>query len=169
MYVTNIHGKKCSTLSLFPKVTPVCSEDQKWTYGSGRGQQVNVSCEVETHPEAQGFRWAFNTSTEMVYIPKNRTYFDHNRSVMAYTPRTHHDFGTLLCWADNEVGSQPQPCVYLVVPACECFHCLVSLLVPSSDWVFPPVLLLGPKASLSPCWCLQVSDSLLPYTGQRRR
>ncbi|XP_069165426.1 uncharacterized protein [Procambarus clarkii] len=90
---------------------------RKWTYGSARGQQVNVTCGVDAHPEAHTFRWAFNTSTEVVYIPKNRTHFHRNRSVMAYTPKTHHDFGTLLCWAVNEVGPQPKPCVYLVVPA----------------------------------------------------
>ncbi|XP_071541503.1 uncharacterized protein [Panulirus ornatus] len=115
---TNQHGSATSqAIQLSVKFTPVCVDEQKWTYGSGRSQQVNVSCEVDAYPEAQTFRWAFNTSTEMVHIPKNRTYFDHNRSVMAYTPRTHHDFGTLLCWAVNEVGSQPQPCVFLIVPA----------------------------------------------------
>ncbi|XP_069165372.1 neural cell adhesion molecule 2 [Procambarus clarkii] len=104
-------------IQLSVKFSPVCSEQQKWTYGSARGQQVNVSCGVDAHPEAHTFRWAFNTSTEVVYIPKNRTHFHRNRSVMAYTPKTHHDFGTLLCWAVNEVGPQPKPCVYLVVPA----------------------------------------------------
>ncbi|XP_042221447.1 nephrin-like [Homarus americanus] len=115
---SNTHGNATSkSIQLSVKFAPMCSEDQKLTYGSARGQQVNVSCHVDAHPEAHTFRWAFNTSTEVVHIPKNRTHFHRNRSVMTYTPKTHHDFGTLLCWASNDVGSQPQPCVYLVVPA----------------------------------------------------
>lgn len=46
-------------------------------------------------------------------------YTRNNRSVMPYTPQTQQDFGTLLCWAANEVGRQPEPCAYLVVPAGE--------------------------------------------------
>ena len=84
---------------------------------------MNVTCQVDANPPVHTFRWAFNTSTEMVNIPKNRSRVLGSRSIMAYTPKTHHDFGTLLCWADNEVGEQRLPCVYLVVPACELVHC----------------------------------------------
>lgn len=97
----------------------MCAARQQWTYGGARGQQVNVTCQVDANPEVDAFRWAFNTSTEMVHIPRNRSQVLGSRSIMAYTPKTHHDFGTLLCWADNEVGDQRLPCVYLVVPAGE--------------------------------------------------
>lgn len=101
----------CST------VRPTCAEQQQWTYGSGRGEQVNVSCQVHAHPDATSFRWAFNTSAEVLNIPSNRTRVLRNRSNVTYTPMTHHDFGTLLCWGVNEVGEQVQPCVFLIVPA----------------------------------------------------
>jgi len=29
------------------------------------------------------------------------------------------DYGTLLCWATNEIGDQSEPCVYTIVPAGE--------------------------------------------------
>ncbi|XP_069165283.1 protein turtle [Procambarus clarkii] len=114
----NTRGSASSQpLNLNVKYPPVCAEDQRWTYGGGRGDQVNITCDVESQPEPHTFRWAFNTSSEMQYISKNRIHFARGRSVVAYTPITHQDFGTLLCWAVNEVGSQSQPCVYLVVPA----------------------------------------------------
>ncbi|KAG7154098.1 Neural cell adhesion molecule 1-like 4 [Homarus americanus] len=115
---TNKHGSATSQpIRLSVKYTPVCIEEQQWTYGGGRGDQVNVSCQVDAHPEPHTFRWAFNTSAEMLYIPNDHVHLQRSGSVMAYTPKTHHDFGTLLCWAVNEVGSQPLPCVYMVVPA----------------------------------------------------
>ncbi|XP_050730811.1 neural cell adhesion molecule 2-like [Eriocheir sinensis] len=104
-------------LHLNVKFRPTCAEDQQWTYGSGRGEQVNVTCRVHAHPDAHAFRWAFNTSAELLNIPQNRTHALRDRSTVSYTPMTHHDFGTLLCWAVNEVGNQPQPCVFLIVPA----------------------------------------------------
>uniref|UniRef100_A0A6P4EXX6 Uncharacterized protein LOC108045232 n=1 Tax=Drosophila rhopaloa TaxID=1041015 RepID=A0A6P4EXX6_DRORH len=32
---------------------------------------------------------------------------------------TENDYGTLLCWATNEIGDQSEPCVYTIVPAGE--------------------------------------------------
>ena len=100
-----------------PPVRPTCAEDQQWTYGSGRGEQVNVTCRVHAHPDAHSFRWAFNTSAELLNIPQNSTHALRDSSTVSYTPMTHHDFGTLLCWAVNEVGGQLLPCVFLIVPA----------------------------------------------------
>lgn len=78
-----------------------------------------MTCRVHSHPDAHSFRWAFNTSAELLNIPQNRTQALRDRSTVSYTPMTHHDFGTLLCWAVNEVGGQLQPCVFLIVPAGE--------------------------------------------------
>ena len=78
---------------------------------------MNVTCRVEASPEPDVFRWAFNTSSEMVDIPQSRTLNKKLSSVVAYTPQSHLDFGSLLCWAINDVGSQRDPCVFQVVPA----------------------------------------------------
>lgn len=46
------------------------------------------------------------------------------------------DYGTLLCWASNEIGDQMEPCVYTITPAgkriiestCVClWHCIVLI------------------------------------------
>lgn len=97
----------------------MCSADQKWVYGGGRHQPVNVTCNVESHPEASTFKWAFNTSSEYVEIPQDRIFSSRSRSMVAYTPQTHHDFGSLLCWGVNDVENQKQPCVFHIVPAGE--------------------------------------------------
>lgn len=62
-------------------------------------------------------RWAVNTSTGVVDVALNLSSSVGSRSVVRYTPQTHHDFGELLCWAVNDLGLQHQPCVFKVVPA----------------------------------------------------
>ena len=38
-----------------------------------------------------------------------------SKSVVRYTPKTEMDFGSLVCWASNEVGLGA-PCVYHLLP-----------------------------------------------------
>ncbi|XP_064088494.1 hemicentin-2-like isoform X2 [Macrobrachium nipponense] len=115
---TNVQGSAVSNaVQLKVKFSPICAENQKWVYGGGRRQAVNVSCEVEGHPPARFFRWAFNTSSEYMDIPKEDISTFNGSSVVTYTPHTHHDFGSLLCWGINDVNVQQKPCVFHVVPA----------------------------------------------------
>ncbi|KAG7170492.1 Neural cell adhesion molecule 1-like 3 [Homarus americanus] len=114
----NMQGSDSSNaIQLNVKYAPVCAGGQKWVYGGGRQQPINVTCRVEAHPEATEFRWAFNTSSEYVQIPQDRIHSSRGRSMVAYTPQTHHDFGSLLCWGVNDVDTQELPCVYHIVPA----------------------------------------------------
>ncbi|CAL4082879.1 unnamed protein product, partial [Meganyctiphanes norvegica] len=102
---------------LHVKFAPVCAGGQKRLYGSDKHQPVNVTCTVEANPEANRFRWAFNTTNEMYDIPDNKTHSKIGHSLVAHTPHSHRDFGSLLCWAENKVGAQKEPCVFHVVPA----------------------------------------------------
>ncbi|CAL4120519.1 unnamed protein product, partial [Meganyctiphanes norvegica] len=115
---TNIEGTgKSNAVQLNVKYVPVCAPDQNAVYGGGRHEAVNVLCRVESYPLPSSFKWAFNTSTEMVDIPLKKSTLGRSRSTLEYTPQTHHDFGSLLCWAINEVGQQREPCHFHIVPA----------------------------------------------------
>lgn len=35
-------------------------------------------------------------------------------SVISYSPQSDRDYGTLLCWARNDIGEQREPCVYRI-------------------------------------------------------
>lgn len=114
----NTQGSDTSNaLNLNVKFSPVCAAGQKWVYGGRRHQAINVTCRVEAHPEASNFRWAFNTSSEFVELPQDRVHSSRSRSLVEYTPQTHHDFGSLLCWGRNLIDVQQRPCVFHVVPA----------------------------------------------------
>ncbi|XP_037776964.1 nephrin-like [Penaeus monodon] len=116
---TNLHGTGGSNaVQLSVKFAPLCRAGQKVVYGGGKHEEINVTCSVEAHPEPKSFRWAFNTSSEMVDIPSSRIWVvGKGRSQASYTPRTHLDYGSLLCWANNDVGRQQQPCIFHIIHA----------------------------------------------------
>ncbi|KAK0090772.1 hypothetical protein PV325_003792 [Microctonus aethiopoides] len=104
------------------KFAPVCKEDRIVVVGASRGESLNISCRVEADPPVHNFRWKFNNSGETLEVSPQRFTVpmpgDANGiSVLKYTPATELDYGTLSCWADNEVGSQAKPCLFQIVAA----------------------------------------------------
>lgn len=63
------------------------------------------------------FRWKFNNSGETLDVGKERYLKNGSRSIFQYTPVTDQDYGTVSCWAHNEVSEQTVPCLYQVVLA----------------------------------------------------
>ncbi|KAK7068112.1 hypothetical protein SK128_027626 [Halocaridina rubra] len=116
---TNTHGLgKSNAVQLSVKFAPICRSGQKVVYGGGKHEEINITCSVEAHPEPTNFRWAFNSSSEVVDIPSSRFWvIGKGRSQASYIPRTHMDYGNLLCWANNEVGRQQKPCIFHVIHA----------------------------------------------------
>ncbi|KAG0714914.1 hypothetical protein GWK47_013177 [Chionoecetes opilio] len=87
-------------------------------FGAAKNEQLNITCSVESHPEPTAFRWAFNSSSEVVDIPATRVRsVGKGRSQVSYVPARHQDYGSLLCWGTNDVGVQRQPCIYHVIHA----------------------------------------------------
>ena len=43
-------------------------------------------------------------------------------SVASYAPKSHLDYGTLLCWAYNEIGEQSVPCAFAIIAAGKIIH-----------------------------------------------
>ncbi|XP_022230550.2 uncharacterized protein LOC111079610 isoform X6 [Drosophila obscura] len=102
------------------RFAPVCRSGQRTTYSSGRHETVKVACEIDANPMEASYVWKFNASQgETVDIPASQVAVDRGRSIAHYTPMTENDYGTLLCWATNEIGDQSDPCVYTIVPAGE--------------------------------------------------
>lgn len=85
--------------------------------GASRGESLEIACRVEADPPARSFRWKFNNSGETVEVPAMRFSVGDGLSVLKYTPSTELDYGTLSCWADNQVGSQSKPCLFQLVAA----------------------------------------------------
>ncbi|XP_033155126.1 uncharacterized protein LOC117137676 isoform X1 [Drosophila mauritiana] len=102
------------------RFAPVCRPRQRLSYSSGRHETVKVACEIDANPSEATYVWKFNaTQGETVDIPASQVAVDRGRSIAHYTPMTENDYGTLLCWATNEIGDQSEPCVYTIFPAGE--------------------------------------------------
>ncbi|XP_036334118.1 hemicentin-1 [Rhagoletis pomonella] len=102
------------------RFSPICRPSQRFAYSSGRHEMVKIACEIEANPLEATYIWKFNASIgETIDIPASLIAVDRGRSIAHYTPMTENDYGTLLCWASNEIGDQSEPCVYTITPAGE--------------------------------------------------
>jgi hypothetical protein len=80
-------------------------------------QQTEVSCTVTAEPATDiSFRWLFRSSREEVDIQQSQVQVKGLTSVVDYVPRTAMDYGSLLCWAENELGTQAEPCKLELLP-----------------------------------------------------
>lgn len=99
--------------------------------GALKQETVSLVCSVESHPAPLIFHWTFNNSGELVEVPHSRyshvaavgtpsvaenlkEYPQFHGSRLNYTPATEMDYGTVACWASNQVGKQRTPCLFQV-------------------------------------------------------
>ncbi|XP_042912994.1 protein turtle homolog B isoform X2 [Parasteatoda tepidariorum] len=97
------------------KYAPVCRHAGVTVHGVARYEALNVSCEVEADPPQVKFKWSLNNTVENVDIPPQST--NMTVSTITYTPRTMLGYGALLCWAQNSIGHQKDPCLIRIIPA----------------------------------------------------
>ncbi|XP_042203585.1 nephrin-like [Homarus americanus] len=106
-----------NSLRLDVKFAPVCSLGQVTIYAVDRYEDAEVTCSVDANPVQESFQWTFNNTADTIDVPQGRFTSLSTHSVITYTPMTALDYGTLLCWANNEIGPQKEPCVFHIVPA----------------------------------------------------
>lgn len=125
-----LHFEETRELFYVP-VEPHCRTSQQRVYGVARLEEVTVSCAVDANPPALWFRWSFNNSAIQAKTVES---FEAGggRSIANYKPISEADYGTLLCWGRNSLGSQLVPCVFHIVPAGELLYNVKQLfLVPN--------------------------------------
>ncbi|XP_015585249.1 hemicentin-1 isoform X2 [Cephus cinctus] len=132
----NSEGKTTSEpLPLQIMFTPVCKEGKaEVVVGALKQETVSLVCGVESRPPPLTFHWTFNNSAELVDVPQSRyshvappgtptvaeslkEYQQFHGSRLNYTPSTDLDYGTVACWASNQVGRQRTPCLFQVIAA----------------------------------------------------
>ncbi|XP_063868172.1 uncharacterized protein LOC135104529 [Scylla paramamosain] len=106
-----------NTLRLDVKFAPVCSPGQVTTYAVGKYEDAEVTCSVDANPTQESYQWTFNNTADTIDVPQGRFTSLSSHSAITYTPMTSLDYGTLLCWATNPIGTQKVPCVFHIVPA----------------------------------------------------
>ncbi|KAI5741603.1 hypothetical protein M8J76_015296 [Diaphorina citri] len=97
--------------------SPTCKPHQQRVLGVARQEKVNISCEVDANPPDVKFSWTFNNSAETVNVAQAHILRSGTLSVVAYSPNSELDYGTLICWGSNKIGHQRVPCVFHIVSA----------------------------------------------------
>ncbi|KAF7998196.1 hypothetical protein HCN44_009594 [Aphidius gifuensis] len=97
--------------------TPTCKPNQTKIHGVAKQEKAFITCQVDANPMNVEFHWTFNNSAESINVASGHIGKSGTKSVVSYTPMTELDYGTLLCWAKNNIGSQLVPCVYHIIPA----------------------------------------------------
>lgn len=69
----------------------MCKLGQLNTYYVGRGELVQVLCEVDAYPSNDiTFQWSFNGSRDFADIPGSNHVTDRTKSFLSYRPVTEH-------------------------------------------------------------------------------
>ena len=95
-------------------------------YGAARQATALVGCFVDSNPNPSKFRWQFQRSKrptgsigrkkpKIEDVEKADFTVEHDHSVLEFTPATEADYGMALCWAENDVGAQSEPCKFKIV------------------------------------------------------
>ncbi|XP_037073101.1 sialoadhesin-like [Pollicipes pollicipes] len=92
---------------------PFCESPHERVFEAARGDMLNVTCAVMSHPKPEKYRWSFNSSGSSRPLQELGAGLG-NTSVLSYTPRRPADFGLLRCWAQNALGEQQEACSYVI-------------------------------------------------------
>ncbi|KAG1681685.1 hypothetical protein GQR58_011752 [Nymphon striatum] len=93
-----------------PIYAPVCVENMQKTYYVSYYEEAKVLCKVDSDPVDVSFSWSFNNSRDtfdIINFSKAGT-----QSIGKYTASDDREYGSLLCKATNEIGTQNVPCVF---------------------------------------------------------
>lgn len=66
------------------------------------------------------FRWTFNNSAEAKDVEERFIRTNGSKSILTFTPTRTLEYGTLMCWSENIVGIQKNPCIFHIIAAGKC-------------------------------------------------
>lgn len=116
-HASNERGNTTSRpVHLRVKFAPVCKTDGVVVVGAALQEHLRVRCRVAADPaDDVSFFWQFNNSGNTYDVQESRP--GPMTADLEYTALSERDYGTLACWASNEVGRQQEPCMFRVVQA----------------------------------------------------
>ncbi|XP_023324436.1 titin [Eurytemora carolleeae] len=86
--------------------------------GVGVSKPIHLDVKFEANPAVDlMFRWTFNNTSETSDIQESRFTQIGPVSNLVYSPFHELDYGTILCWAGNQLGHQQLPCIFHIIPA----------------------------------------------------
>ncbi|XP_046974289.1 nephrin-like [Vanessa cardui] len=106
-------------LVLDVKYSPKCKSDKTVTIRAGRGETVEIACDLDANPrEPITYKWWFNSTTHTKH--ELNTYSAQEQGSLGryvYMVNTSTDYGWVQCAGTNSVGQQATTCLFHIVPA----------------------------------------------------
>ncbi|CRK87505.1 CLUMA_CG001306, isoform A [Clunio marinus] len=99
------------------KFVPLCATDKMMVVGATKGEDIKLTCEIKSYPLPRRFYWKFENSEESIETDQQKFSNNGTRSILNFSTATDHDYGSLSCWAKNEIGIQSQPCIFQLILA----------------------------------------------------
>lgn len=87
--------------------------------GASKGENVLLTCVINSYPLPRRFFWKFENSEESVEIEQSKFNNNGTKSILSFSTASDHDYGSLSCWAKNEIGVQSTPCIFQLILAGE--------------------------------------------------
>ena len=88
----------------------MCRPDQQDVFGVAPGETVKIPCDVIGDPSGNmRFEWVFNTTTEWypdTVLGVTSSKHGWTRAYVQHIPKSDMDFGSIMCWATNNIGNQ---------------------------------------------------------------
>ena len=71
---STLHSNHCTLFysKLHISDVPVCLNSEPIVHGVGKGEMVDVICDVVANPNVDAFHWAFNNSAGLIHVPPAR-------------------------------------------------------------------------------------------------
>ncbi|CAO1381292.1 unnamed protein product [Diamesa tonsa] len=116
----NSEGETVSNeFSLKVKYVPLCATDKMLIVGASKGENVLLTCVINSYPLPRRFFWKFENSEESLEIEQSKFNNNGTKSILSFSTASDHDYGSLSCWAKNEIGVQSTPCIFQLILAGE--------------------------------------------------
>ncbi|XP_075532074.1 B-cell receptor CD22-like [Dermacentor variabilis] len=78
-------------------------------------ETVRVPCRVAADPPHVSYSWSFRSSLDEMATRNLTTPRNGSGGLFFYQPKVAADFGTVYCWAQNDIGPMAKPCIFHVV------------------------------------------------------
>ena len=104
---------------MLPAVPPICRPGLQHIHGVSKRETAAILCDVIANPAKVRFQWTFNNTSEWHELDSRLVNSSETRSTLRYRPRTEMDYGTVFCWATNDIGRMATPCVFHIIAAGE--------------------------------------------------
>ena len=88
-------------------------------YPLALGETAEVLCSVDSEPPPRSFNWTFNNSANVDIIKSGDYFSKGSTSVLKWKPVKEFMYGTIMCWGENSMGKQADPCVFNIKQAGE--------------------------------------------------